>query len=118
MDTPLPPTLQSPDDLMEIPISDLVHTLNMRARNMVRWLKLCSKEIPEEATTYIVRSMMRDDARRHSAMVALRARAEETSRFAASLGVDCPVDLVRRAPILCACGLVRHVIGPDYDKWI
>ena len=36
MDTALPPIRQSPDDLMALPIADLVYKLDMRVRRAVR----------------------------------------------------------------------------------
>ena len=60
--------------------------------------------------------MKREDALLHAAATALRTRAEEASRFAASVGVECPAEMVRKAPHLCACALVKHIMGPEYGK--
>jgi hypothetical protein len=116
MEPTLPPIRQSPDDLMALPIADLVYKLDMRVRRAVRWLDLAQSETDPDRLREIRAGMKREDALLHAAATALRARAEEASRFAASVGVECPAEMVRKAPHLCACALVKHIMGPEYGK--
>lgn len=116
MEPALPPVRQSPDDLMAIPIRDLVHVLDRRVRRVVRWMNMAQASAEGNRIRAIRKGMKREDALLHAAATALRARAGEASRFASSVGVDCPVDMVRKAPHLCACALVKHIMGPEYGK--
>ena len=116
MDTTLPPIRQSPDDLMALPIADLVYKLDMRVRRAMRWMNMTQAATEGERMRAIREGMKREDALLHAAATALRTRAEAASRFAASVGVECPAEMVRKAPHLCACALVKHIMGPEYGK--
>jgi hypothetical protein len=116
MEPTLPPIRQSPDDLMALPIADLVYKLDMRVRRAVRWMNMAQTATGESRLTAIREGMKREDALLHAAATALRARAGEARQFAASAGVDCAAEMVRKAPHLCACALVKHIMGPEYGK--
>lgn len=116
MQSALPPIRQSPDDLMAIPISDLVYKLDMRVRRAVRWINMPQAETNGDRARTIRACMRREDALLHAAATALRARANEASRFAASIGIDCPPDLPRKAPHLCACAFMKHLLGAEYGR--
>ena len=116
MEPTLPPVRQSPDDLMALPIADLVYKLDMRVRRAVRWMNLAQGETEEARKRALRECMKREDALLHAAATALRTRAEDASRFANSVGVECPAEMVRKAPHLCACALVKHIMGPEYGK--
>ena len=110
------PVRQSPGDLMAIPISDLVYKLDMRVRRALRWLDLAQSETDPDRLREIRAGIRREDTLLHAAATALRTRAGEASRFATSVGIECPAEMVRKAPHLCACALVKHIMGPEYGK--
>ena len=116
MEPTLPPIRQSPDDLMALPIADLVYKLDMRVRRAVRWMNLSQTATGESRLRAIREGMEREDALLHAAATALRTRAGDASLFATSVGVECPAEMVRKAPHLCACALVKHIMGPEYGK--
>ena len=116
MEPTLPPVRQSPDDLMAIPISDLVYKLDMRVRRAVRWMNMAQDATEGDRLRAIREGMKREDTLLHAAATALRTRAEDASRFANSVDVECPAEMVRKAPHLCACALVKHIMGPEYGK--
>ena len=107
---------QSPDDLMTIPVADLVYKLDRRVRRAARWRRLADDETNTRGLKLIRHYMNREEALIHAAATALRTRAGEASRFAASVGVRCPRFYVRVMPHLAACALVKHIMGPEYER--
>lgn len=116
MNPVLPPVSQSPDDLMELPIAELVRKLDQRVRRAVRWVNLARTEADPTRLQSVRNYLQRETELLHAAATALRARAQEGSRYAASIGIDCPPVFLRKAPQMAACAFMKQLLGPEYGR--
>ncbi len=105
---------ESPDDLMAIPLADLVRKLDHRVRRLLKWQALAKSARADERLSQIQTGALREIALIQNAATALRARAAEVVSFAASIRVRCRAAEVRENPHLVACALMRVILGPDY----
>ena len=111
-----PPIKQSPDDLMDLPIGDLVRKLDRRVRRLLEWQNMAKATSDETRLSQIQAGAVREIELVQIAATALRARAAEVVRFAASVHIRCRVEDVRGSPHLVACALMKVILGPRYGK--
>ena len=110
MPTMLPPVTQSPDDLMDIPVAQLVFKLDMRVHRSTRWLRMIRDAATPDARQLALDGAEREQVLLHAATVAMRVRSSEVADFARSLGLRCQPDEARRCPWVVACGIVAWVM--------
>ena len=106
----LPPVTQSPDDLMELDVADLVFKLDLRVHRSTRWLKMIRDAGSPDAQQLALDGAEREQALLHSATVAMRVRSREVAEFARSLGLCCRPEEARRCPWVVACRIVAWVM--------
>jgi len=115
--TILGPICQAPDDLMEIPIADLVAKAGRRAERLAQFTEMLG-EGPSAAPLGITATRRRAAIRvlleREAtlcrvAAVALRVRAREVCRFCSAIGLkSCTPQRVRDAPLQTALAARQH----------
>jgi len=106
----LPPVTQSPDDLMDIDVADLVFRLDLRVHRVSRWLKLLRDAGTPDARQLALDGAAREQALLHAATVAVRVRSREVADFARSLGLRCQPGEARRSPWIVVCRIVAWVM--------
>jgi len=111
-----PPIQQSPDDLMEIPVADLVRKLDRRVRRLLEWQDMAKATSADGQLSQIQAGAMREIDLIQVAATALRARAAEVVRFAASVRVRCRAQDVRERPHLVACAIMKVILGAEYGR--
>ena len=112
----LSPIRQSPDDLMEIPIADLIFRLDRRIRRLVDWQNMATEMKDRTSWDRIHAVMKREFDLVQVAATALRTRAVEVERFAAALRIRCRPEDVRANPFIIACALRKLILGPAYGR--
>ena len=116
MVTTIPPILQSPDDLMNVPIGQLVFMLDRRIRRVMDWIDLIQAESNTMQRQAILACLEREETLVRVAAIALRTRAVEASSFAARLGIRCSPEFLREETHLAACAFVKHMMKQEYGK--
>jgi len=115
--TILGPICQAPDDLMEIPIAELVAKAGRRAERLAQFAEMSTASpsaTPLSLTTTQRHSMIRVLQEREAtlcrvAAVALRVRAREVCRFCSAIGLkSCTPQRVRDAPLQTALAARQH----------
>lgn len=110
----LPPVTQSPDDLMDLDVADLIFKLDLRVHRSTRWIKLVREAATPDARQFALDGAEREQALLHAATVAVRVRSREVAAFSRSLGLRCRPEEARRCPWVVACRIVAWVMqeGP------
>ena len=111
-----PPIRQSPDDLMEVPIADLIARLDRRIRRLVDWQNMAAEMKDHTSRDRINAVMKREFDLVQVAATALRARAAEVEKFAAALRLRCHPEDVRANPFIIACALMKITQGEKYGR--
>lgn len=109
----LGPVRQAPDDLMQLPVADLLAKAARRVERMGRFVDMLNRQrMPADADWR--RDLLEEAAQREVTLcriagIAIRARAQEVCRFCDSVGLmNCTPALVRGKPLEVALAVKMH----------